>query len=56
MGQFDSVAVMQIPDAMACTQSILALRVRFSTRTQTLQAFPDNQWSVVAEGIERIPR
>ena len=51
MGQFDSVAVMQFPDAVACAQAILALRERFGTGTQTLQAFPESQWPEVAEGI-----
>ena len=38
MGQYDSVA-------------ILALRERFGTGTQTLQAFPKSQWPEVAKGI-----
>ncbi len=51
MGQYDSVAVMQFPDAVACAQGILALREQFGLGTQTLQAFPESQWPEVAEGI-----
>ena len=38
MGQYDSVA-------------ILALRERFGTGTQTLQAFPESQWPELAKEI-----
>ena len=51
MGHYDSMAVMQFPDAVSCAQAILALRERFGPGTQTLQAFPEGQWSEVAEGI-----
>ena len=51
MGQFDSVAVMQFPDAVACAQAMLALREHFGAGTQTLQAFPESQWPEVAKGI-----
>ena len=51
MGQFDSVAVMLFPDAVSCAQAVLALRERFGAGTQTLQAFPENQWPEVAQGI-----
>ena len=51
MGQYDSVAIMEFPDAVTCAQAILALRERFGTGTQTLQAFPESQWPELAKGI-----
>ena len=51
MGQFDSVAVMQFPDAVTCAQAILALREQLGLGTQTLQACPESQWPKVAKGI-----
>ena len=51
MRGYASVTVMQSLDAVACAQAVLALRDGCGAGTQTLQAFPECQWTEAAQGI-----
>lgn len=50
MGQYDGAAVVEFPDDLACTQAMIAWR-EFGTSTETMRAYPENEWSKIAAGI-----
>ena len=50
MGQYDGAAIVEFPDDLACCQAMLAWR-DFGVSTETLRAYPESEWSSIAEGI-----
>ncbi len=50
MGQFDGAMIVEFPDDLSCTQTMLAFR-EFGVSTQTLRAYPEGEWGKIAAGI-----
>ena len=51
MGAFDVLMVMEFPSTQACAQAMLAMREQLGGVTQTIEAFPESQWSEIARGV-----
>lgn len=50
MGQFDGAAIVEFPDDLSCTQAMLAWS-EFGVHTETLRAYPEEEWGAIAAGI-----
>ncbi len=51
MGAFDVLMVMEFDSTQACAQAMLAMRESLGGVTQTIEAFPEDQWSEIAGGV-----
>jgi uncharacterized protein with GYD domain len=44
MGQYDAVAIMEMPDAETATQAGITISGAGAVRTETLRAFPEDEY------------
>lgn len=52
MGQFDYIAITEAPDDQTAARIILSTIARGSMRTQTMRAFPRNEFELIAQGLQ----
>ena len=50
MGRYDGAMIVEFPDDLSCTQTMLAFR-DFGVATETLRAYPESDWGKIAEGM-----
>jgi uncharacterized protein with GYD domain len=51
MGQYDAVAVMEMPDAAAATQAGITIAGAGAVRTETLRASPEDEYRDLIAGL-----
>lgn len=52
MGQFDYVVIMEAPDDQTAAHLILGTIAQESVRTQTMRAFPREEFESIARGLQ----
>ena len=50
MGQYDFVSIVEFPDDESCARVALQLK-DFGVGTETMRAFPEDEWPNIAKGI-----
>jgi len=51
MGRYDAVVIMEMPDAEAATQAGITISGAGAVRTETLRAFPEDEYRELIEGL-----
>lgn len=51
MGQYDAVAIMEMPDAETATQAGITISGAGAVRTETLRAFPEDEYRELIAGL-----
>jgi len=51
MGQYDAVVVMELPDAKTATQAGITIAGAGAVRTETLRAFPEDDYRELIAGL-----
>ncbi|AXG05306.1 GYD domain-containing protein [Haloplanus rubicundus] len=51
MGQYDAVAIMEMPDAETATQAGITISGGGAIRTETLRAFPEDEYRELIAGL-----
>jgi len=51
MGQYDAVAIMELPDAETATQAGITISGAGAVRTETLRAFPEAEYRDLVDGL-----
>jgi uncharacterized protein with GYD domain len=51
MGQYDAVAVMEMPDAESATQALITIAGAGAVKTETLRAFPEAEYEDLIAGL-----
>jgi uncharacterized protein with GYD domain len=51
MGQYDAVAIMEMPDGEAATQAGITIAGSGAVRTETLRAFPEDEYRDLIAGL-----
>ena len=51
MGQYDAVAIMEMPDAETATQAGITISGGGAVRTETLRAFPEDEYRELIAGL-----
>jgi len=51
MGQYDAVAIMEMPDAETATQAGITISGAGAVRAETLRAFPEDEYRELIEGL-----
>ena len=51
MGQYDAVAIMEMPDAETATQAGITISGGCAIRTETLRAFPEDEYRELIDGL-----
>ncbi|MFB6103181.1 MAG: GYD domain-containing protein [Haloplanus sp.] len=51
MGQYDAVAIMEMPDAESATQAGITISGAGAVRTETLRAFPEDEYRELIDGL-----
>jgi uncharacterized protein with GYD domain len=51
MGQYDAVAIMEMPDAETATQAGITISGGGAIRTETLRAFPEDEYRELIDGL-----
>lgn len=52
-GAYDGVYIAEYPDAKAATQALLTVAEEGAVKTETLRAFPEDEYEEIIEGIEQ---
>lgn len=52
-GQYDGVYIAEYPDAKAATQALITIAQTGTVETETLRAFPEDEYREIVEGIEQ---
>jgi uncharacterized protein with GYD domain len=51
MGDYDAVAVMELPNAETATQAAITIAGAGAVRTETMRAFPEDDYRELIEGL-----
>jgi uncharacterized protein with GYD domain len=51
MGQYDAVAIMELPDAETAAQAGITISGAGAVRTETLRAFPEDEYRELIGGL-----
>ena len=51
MGEYDAVVIMELPDAETATQAGITISGAGAVRTETLRAFPEDEYRELIDGL-----
>lgn len=52
-GEYDGVYIAEYPDAKSATQALITVAGEGAVQTETLRAFPEDEYREIVEGIEQ---